>query len=84
MVILLYLYVLKSILKQVKKYFQTERHLFIIYYGYDNNCLGQIRWFSSWRKFCFYPNMDTIWDNKCLCEVVEFLDTINKDYKSKK
>lgn len=46
--------------------------------------LGEIKWYGAWRKFCFFPNKDTIWDNKCLSHVINFLDETNKDWRKKK
>lgn len=40
--------------------------------------LGQIKWYGAWRKYCFFPNKETIWDNKCLEQIIDFLNTINK------
>lgn len=40
--------------------------------------LGEIKWFGAWRKYCFYPESDTIFDNKCLNYIIEFLDFVNK------
>ena len=48
----------------------------------DNFNLGEIKWFPAWRKYCFYPNMDTIWDTKCLEEVIEFMNQINNKRRS--
>jgi hypothetical protein len=45
--------------------------------------IGCIRWFSNWRKYCFYPNINTIWDSGCLGEVRIFLDEVNKQHKEK-
>lgn len=50
----------------------------------DNFNLGEIKWYASWRKFCFYPSNDTVWDNKCLQEVLKFLDNINENWKELK
>lgn len=36
--------------------------------------LGQIKWYAPWRKYCFYPSSDTIWDASCLSEIVGFID----------
>ena len=57
-----------------------------IYYifEYNANCIGEIKWYSPWRKFCFYPDKDTVWDNKCLNEVLLKLIDINQKYKLKK
>lgn len=43
--------------------------------------IGIIKWYGAWRKFCFFPIEDTIWDSKCLSNIIEFLDKINKDYR---
>ena len=47
-------------------------------------CIGEIRWYASWRKFCFYPYDDTVWDTKCLNSVIEYIDNINEEYKINK
>ena len=49
-------------------------------YGY---CLGEIKWYGPWRKFCFYPEKQTIWDNKCLNELQTFLSLYQTSYKQK-
>ncbi len=38
--------------------------------------LGQIKWFSQWRRYCFFPNDKSIWDASCLLEVKVFIDTL--------
>ena len=45
--------------------------------------LGDIKWYGAWRKFCFYPNQDTVWDNKCLSELLNFLEQYNKEWRNK-
>lgn len=44
--------------------------------------LGQISFFGRWRKYCFYPNSDTLLDHLCLTEIAWFckLET-NKVFK---
>lgn len=58
-----------------------------IYFIFDNNavCIAQIRWYSAWRKFCLYPEgIGTIWDKKCLTEIIDVLDTISAAYTAEK
>ena len=45
--------------------------------------LGDIKWYGAWRKFCFYPIQETIWDNKCLSELLNFLEQYNKEWRNK-
>lgn len=35
--------------------------------------LGWIRWYSSWRQYCFFPAEATIWSAGCLADVQDFL-----------
>ena len=39
--------------------------------------IGLIKWYGAWRKYCFFPNSNTIWDNKCLNEILNFLNDKN-------
>lgn len=36
--------------------------------------LGEVKWYAPWRRYCFYPDRETLFDRNCLCEVVEFID----------
>jgi hypothetical protein len=36
------------------------------------SCLGEVRWFSSWRRYCFFPNPGTVFDAACLGEITFF------------
>lgn len=54
--------------------------IFIVNTRYDDR-IGVIRWFSSWRKYCFYPDPSTLWDTGCLSEVIEFIDKLMEERK---
>jgi len=34
--------------------------------------LGNIQWHAPWRRYCFYPTANTIFDNNCLREIADF------------
>lgn len=34
--------------------------------------LGQVRWYSQWRKYCFYPVGNSIYDDNCLTDIAKF------------
>lgn len=40
--------------------------------------LGLIKWQCGWRRYVFHPH-NALFDSKCLCEVVEFLDRLMKE-----
>ena len=42
--------------------------------------LGQIKWFSNWRKYAFYPKPETLYEETCLQDIAEFCkqETLNR------
>ena len=52
-----------------------------IYHIYNHDLpervfLGDIKWNGAWRKYCFYPASETLWDTQCLQCVVDFIDAL--------
>lgn len=45
--------------------------------------VGEVRWHWPWRKYCFFTNGGTIFDNNCLQEITNFLDEENKKHREK-
>jgi hypothetical protein len=35
--------------------------------------LGQVRWYAPWRRYCFFPGSDKLFDAGCLAEITEFI-----------
>ena len=49
-----------------------------------NYIIGEIRWWGAWRKYCFFPNEDTVYDNKCMLQIMNFMNEVNlARYKDK-
>jgi len=46
--------------------------------------LGLIYWHGAWRKYAFFPDEDTLWDQSCLVEIAAFLIKINREHRWKK
>jgi hypothetical protein len=44
--------------------------------------LGAIRWFGRWRKYCFFPMAETVFEENCLRDIAEFIVKITKEYKA--
>lgn len=47
----------------------------------QNQQLAIIKWYAPWRKYCFIPNSEIIFDSKCLNEMLLYLDKINLNHK---
>ena len=44
--------------------------------------LGEVRWHGPWRKYCFYPKDNRLFDRSCLMEIVGMLDEQMKARKT--
>jgi hypothetical protein len=38
------------------------------------NELGKVRWFAAWRKYCFFPSLNTVFDVNDLHEIWSFCE----------
>lgn len=43
--------------------------------------LDIVKWFPSWRQYCFYSIMGAIFSNGCLHDVQDFMDQLNASHK---
>lgn len=46
--------------------------------------LGAIRWFSHWRKYCFYPSAGIIFEEVCLHDIAEFIKAKTCEHKERR
>lgn len=49
-------------------------------YDKGGSFLGEIKWYAPWRKFCFHTTNNTVWDNKCLQQLNDFIINYNQKY----
>lgn len=52
-------------------------------YSTINQHLGTIKWFSNWRHYCFFPNYATLFSDRCLLSIYEFIIKLNEEHKIK-
>lgn len=43
--------------------------------------LGYIKWHGAWRKYCFYPEKNTLYDPKCLNELAQACEEKTQNIK---
>lgn len=47
----------------------------------DSIVLGVVKWFPTWRKYCFFPNQSTIYDEGCMRDIQSFLLLLNEQHR---
>ena len=35
--------------------------------------LGEVQWYSPWRRYAFFPHRDTLFDANCLWDIADFV-----------
>ncbi len=47
----------------------------------DDDTIGEIYWYSSWRQYCFYSYGNMIFSSGCLDFIIDFLKEINTKHR---
>jgi|HubBroStandDraft_4_1064222.scaffolds.fasta_scaffold00070_15 hypothetical protein len=50
----------------------------------SSGCLGVIKWYGPWRKYCFFPNGNTVFEQDCLRDISLFVETRTKLHREKR
>ena len=43
--------------------------------------LGYVRWMARWRKYCFYPEPNCIFEETCLRDIADFIEARTFEHK---
>lgn len=70
----------ESFLRFSKQDTKRKTEIYLVY-SVDGQDLGQVAWFASWRRYCFYPTMYTLFDTNCLKEIAVFIDGLMEERK---
>ena len=46
--------------------------------------LGDIKWYSPWRTYSFFPDSDTLYEDDCLKEIANFIGRLMNERKLRK
>jgi hypothetical protein len=42
--------------------------------------LGAVRWWASWRRYCFFPADDTVLEQVCMREIAVFIEERTREH----
>lgn len=58
---------------------KTGRWKVEVCYGPNiGDLLGTIKWHAPWRRYCFFPESDTIFEITCLNDITDFICAISR------
>lgn len=44
-------------------------------WGKGDLALGCVKWYSPWRRYCFYPENNLLFDASCLWDIADFISS---------
>ena len=59
-------------------------HVFEVRNKTQGSTLGMIEWFGRWRRYSFFPEVDTIYDAVCLRDIAAFCDELMTQRSNRK
>lgn len=64
---------------------KPKTNVFIVLSKCSEIELGRVKWYPSWRHYCFFPTIETetVYSDRCLISIGEFLSDLNREYKQK-
>ena len=46
--------------------------------------IGLVQWYARWRKYCFFPMANTVYEQICLREIADFCERESKLHREKR
>ena len=69
-------------IRELSKSESGKTSIFIVFNkDYPTEPLGWIKWSGSFRKYSFYPERDTFYEEVCLSNIIEFLKELKEERK---
>lgn len=44
--------------------------------------IGQIHWYHTWRKYCFFPEWNCVFETQCLSDIIKVVNNLNLEHKA--
>jgi len=51
---------------------------------HHHEVIGEIKWFSRWRQYCFFPIAETVWNIQCINDVNSVITKLMEERKNAK
>jgi len=62
---------------------KPKTKVWVVLNKYDATHLGHIGWFPKFRKYSFYPCLNTVYEEECLRNIADFIEHMTKAHKAK-
>jgi len=63
---------------------EAKTQVYNVINNLDGSYLGQVKWYSAWRKYCFFPQPNCVFESDCLSDITKFLNKLMLERKVSK
>jgi hypothetical protein len=44
----------------------------------SNSSLGEIKWYSAWREYCFFTTSGVVFNKSCMLDILDFIKQLQE------
>lgn len=55
--------------------------IFNVWSKSSKNVIGTISWYPQWRHYCFFPEEYTVYSDRCMIRIGEFVEELNNKHR---
>jgi len=63
---------------------KLKTRVFLVLNKTSDDFLGYVKWYAPWRRYCFLPYTNLVFDAGCLTDISNFLNEIMAERKKEK
>ena len=71
-----------ELVENTNSYLPRKTKIYKILTRSSNNILGIIKWYTGWRKYCFYPEATTVFSVDCIKDIIAFIENLMERRKN--
>ena len=61
---------------------KTKTKKYILRSKDDGSVLGVVKWYASWRKYCFFPDSGLlVFCSRCLADIQDFINNLMLEWR---
>jgi len=60
---------------------KKDTGIWIVKNGSQSIVLGTVKWWAHWRRYCFFPEADMLFDANCLWDIADFCARTTTQHK---
>ena len=63
---------------------KKKTKIWLVYTEESDYAIGEIKWYNPWRKYAFFPDPETIYEQDCMRTIADFLEQETDNRKAER